>query len=134
IIDSPDFTHRIARRVREKAPQIPIVDYVCPQVWAWRPWRAHTMKRYLDHVLALLPFEPAFLERLGGPRCSYVGHPLAQQIDTLRPNADEAARRNARPPVVLALPGSRSGEIRSMAKVFGDALELANAQAGALEI
>ena len=52
IIDSPDFTHRVARRVRAKMPAIPIVDYVSPQLWAWRPGRARTMLRYVDHVLA----------------------------------------------------------------------------------
>lgn len=134
IIDSPDFTHRVARRVRAAAPDIPIVDYVCPQVWAWRPWRARAMRRYLDHVLALLPFEPSFLARRGGPPCSYVGHPLTQQIHLLRPNHEEASRRAAQPPVVLALPGSRNDEIRSMAATFGEALALASERAGPLEI
>ena len=78
IIDSPDFTHRVARRVRKLAPSIPIVNYVSPSVWAWRPGRARSMRRYVDHVLALLPFEPQAHERLGGPPCSYVGHPLAE--------------------------------------------------------
>ena len=59
IIDSPDFTHRVARRVRASDPKIPIVDYVSPSVWAWRPGRARAMLTYVDHVLALLPFEPA---------------------------------------------------------------------------
>ncbi len=68
IIDSPEFTHRVARRVRAAAPEIPIVDYVCPQVWAWRPGRARAMRRYVDHVLALLPFEPAVMRRLQGRR------------------------------------------------------------------
>ncbi|MFI4961144.1 MAG: lipid-A-disaccharide synthase, partial [Hyphomicrobiales bacterium] len=54
IIDSPEFTHRVARRVRAIAPAIPIVDYVCPSVWAWRPGRARAMRTYVDHVLALL--------------------------------------------------------------------------------
>jgi lipid-A-disaccharide synthase len=134
IIDSPDFTHRVARRVRAAAPPIPIVDYVCPQVWAWRSWRARTMRVYLDHVLALLPFEPAFLARNGGPPCTFVGHPLAQQIDELRPNAIESVRRSAPPPIVLALPGSRSGEIARMADVFGAGLALASEHAGALEL
>ncbi len=67
IIDSPEFTHRVARRVRARAPAIPIVDYVCPSVWAWRPGRARAMRAYVDHVLALLPFEPAAMRRLDGP-------------------------------------------------------------------
>ena len=134
IIDSPDFTHRVARRVRAAAPGIPIVDYVCPQVWAWRAWRAPRMRVYLDHVLALLPFEPAFLARLGGPPCTFVGHPLAQQIAELRPNETEAARRSEKPPLVLALPGSRRGEIGRMAGVFGEALAMCAENTGELEI
>jgi lipid-A-disaccharide synthase len=134
IIDSPDFTHRVARRVRAAAAHIPIVDYVCPQVWAWRPWRARAMRTYLDHVLALLPFEPEFLARNGGPPCTFVGHPLAQQIADLRPNDTEAERRAARPPLVLALPGSRRGEIARMAEVFGRAIAIAAEATGELEI
>ncbi len=75
IIDSPDFTHRVARRVRVRNPSIPIVNYVSPSVWAWRSGRARAMRRYVDHVLALLPFEPAAYRELHGPPCSYVGHP-----------------------------------------------------------
>jgi lipid-A-disaccharide synthase len=56
IIDGPDFTHRVARGVRSRSPAIPIVDYVSPTVWAWRPGRARAMVAYIDHVLALLPF------------------------------------------------------------------------------
>src|SRR5262249_42439174 len=89
IIDSPDFTHRVARRVRAREPGIPIVDYVSPSVWAWRPGRARAMRAYVDHVLALLPFEPAAHARLGGPPCTYVGHPLGEEIATLRPSAEE---------------------------------------------
>jgi lipid-A-disaccharide synthase len=122
IIDSPALTHQIARRVRKHAPAIPIVDYVSPSVWAWRPGRARAMRRYVDHLLALLPFEPAAHARLGGPPCSYVGHPLIEQIGDLRPNAHEAARRTADPPVLLVLPGSRSREIRLLMATFGEAL------------
>src|SRR5579862_8599998 len=85
IIDSPDFTHRVARRVRARDPAIPIVDYVSPSVWAWRPGRARSMRAYIDHVLALLPFEPDEYRRLRGPPCSYVGHPLIERLSELRP-------------------------------------------------
>jgi lipid-A-disaccharide synthase len=122
IIDSPDFTHRVARRVRARDAAIPIVDYVSPSVWAWRPGRARAMRRYIDHVLALLPFEPDAHARLGGPPCSYVGHPLIEQIDTLRPDAEEQARRDAKPPVLLVLPGSRRSEIGHHMAVFGETL------------
>jgi lipid-A-disaccharide synthase len=124
IIDSPDFTHRVARRVRAMAPAIPIIDYVSPSVWAWRPGRARAMRAYVDHVLALLPFEPQAHQRLGGPPCSYVGHPLLEQLDRLRPSPQEAERRLAEPPVVLVLPGSRGGEIRRLSAIFGQALAI----------
>ncbi len=122
IIDSPDFTHRVARRVRARDPAIPIVNYVSPTVWAWRPGRARAMRKYVDHVLALLPFEPEAYQRLRGPPCSYVGHPLTEQLSALRPNAQEAARRVGRPPVLLVLPGSRRSEIRHHMDVFGQAV------------
>lgn len=123
IIDSPDFTHRVARRVRAKNPAIKIVNYVSPTVWAWRSGRAAKMRDYVDHVLALLPFEPEAHQRLGGPLCTYVGHPLTEQIATLRPNNDEQIRRDAQPPVLLVLPGSRRGEIRHHMAVFGEAMK-----------
>ncbi len=122
IIDSPDFTHRVARRVRARAPAIPIVDYVSPTVWAWRPWRARSMRAYVDCVLAILPFEPAVYVKLGGPPCLYVGHPLIDHFAELRPNTEEAERRRATPPQVLVLPGSRSSEIRRLLAIFGAAI------------
>lgn len=133
IIDSPEFTHRVARRVRERAPHIPIVDYVCPSVWAWRPGRAVKMRAYVDHVMALLPFEPDAMEKLGGPPCSFVGHPLAERVGKLRPNELESRLRRANPPLVLVLPGSRAGEIRRMAPVFGSAIARLAEQYGAIE-
>jgi lipid-A-disaccharide synthase len=122
IIDSPDFTHRVARRVRARDPSVPIVDYVSPSVWAWRSGRARAMLGYVDHVLALLPFEPEAYRRLHGPPCSYVGHPLTEQIGLLRPGVDEQKRRDAPPPVLLVLPGSRRSEIRHHMAVFGETL------------
>lgn len=134
IIDAPDFTHRVARRIRKYAPQIPIVDYVSPSVWAWRPRRARFMRRYIDHVLALLPFEPEVHRKLGGPPCTYVGHPLVEQAEDLRPNGHEAARRNANPPVLLVLPGSRRGEIRRLIEPFRRTVELIAKQVWPLDV
>ncbi|MDE2579217.1 MAG: lipid-A-disaccharide synthase [Hyphomicrobiales bacterium] len=122
LIDAPDFTHRVARRVRAAAPSIPIVDYVSPTVWAWRPGRAARMRAYVDRVLALFPFEPAAHQRLGGPPCVFVGHPLVEQLDVLRPNEEERHRRAQKPFTVLAMPGSRRSEILRLAPVFGEAL------------
>ena len=134
IVDSPDFTHRVARQVRRAMPSIPIIDYVSPSVWAWRPGRARAMRAYVDQVLAILPFEPAVHAKLGGPPCSYVGHPLVERIAELRPNAEEAQRRLADPPLVLALPGSRPNEIRRLAGIFGETMERLRGRIGAMEL
>ncbi|MGZ3410911.1 MAG: lipid-A-disaccharide synthase [Xanthobacteraceae bacterium] len=134
IIDSPDFTHRVARKVRAAAPHIRIVDYVSPSVWAWRPGRARAMRAYVDHVLALLPFEPATHERLGGPPCTYVGHPVVEIANRLRPDEAARARREADPPLILVLPGSRGGEVRRMLPLFAKAVALAAERAGPFEL
>ena len=124
LIDVPDFSLRVAHCVRRRLPHLPIVKYVAPSVWAWRPGRARAMRPSVDLVLALLPFEPKVMRDLGGPPCIYVGHPLLGQLDALRPSPAEA-RAQATPPIVLALPGSRRQEIRRLGGVFGAALELA---------
>ena len=92
IIDAPEFTHAIAKRIRKRLPAVPIIDYVSPSVWAWRPGRARRMRAYIDHVLALLPFEPAAHVRLGGPPCTYVGHPLIERHAEIA-NADPGPLR-----------------------------------------
>lgn len=123
IIDSPGFTHAVAKRVRKAAPGIPIIDYVSPSVWAWRPWRAKGMRAFIDHVLALLPFEPDAHLRLGGPPCTYVGHPLIERLAELRPSNAENLRRETQPYSLVILPGSRRSEIERLMPVFGQALE-----------
>src|SRR5882672_3225990 len=92
------------------------------------------MRRYVDHVLALLPFEPDVHRRLGGPPCTYVGHPLAEAVATLRPGPEEAARRIAEPPLLLVLPGSRGGEIRRHLAVFGAAAGVVRDRLGAVDL
>ncbi len=126
IIDSPEFTHPIARRIRRRRPAIPIIDYVSPSVWAWRPGRARKMRRYVDHVLALWPFEPEVHERLGGPACSFVGHPLIERhpwIVALDPQP-LAARLGLAPdtPLIVVLPGSRTSEVSRLMRPFGETL------------
>lgn len=134
LIDSPDFNLRVGRRIRARAPGIPVIGYVAPTVWAWRAGRAPAMRRFIDHVLALLPFEPEAYRRLKGPPCTYVGHPLLEQVDALRPGAAEAARRASEPPVLLALPGSRRSEIRHHMTVFGETLGQLSARGAAFEL
>jgi lipid-A-disaccharide synthase len=134
IIDSPAFTLRVARMVHWFDRSIPIIDYVSPSVWAWHASRARSMSGYIDHVLALLPFEPDVHRKLGGPPCSYVGHPLIGDVSKLRPSEAEAQRRIADPPVVLAMPGSRSGEVARLAGVFGETLARVAERVGPVEV
>ena len=134
IIDSPDFTHRVARRVRAAAPSIPIINYVSPSVWAWRPRRAQAMRHYVDHLLALLPFEPQVHERLGGPPCTFVGHPLIERASELRPQAEDTLRRNSAPPILLVLPGSRRSEIRRLLNIFEQTIEVLAKDCGPFDV
>lgn len=124
IIDSPDFTHRVAKRVREALPDLPVVKYVCPSVWAWKEYRAQDMLGYVDHVLAILPFEPDVMRRLGGPPTSYVGHRLTADpllLETRRQRALRPLPASGAEKTILLLPGSRSSEISKLLPVFRDA-------------
>ena len=138
IIDSPEFTHPIAKRVRKRRPQIPIVDYVSPSVWTWRSGRARKMRPYVDRLLALLPFEPEVHARLGGPACTYVGHPLIERaawIDALD-TEKLRARLGLTPgvPVLAVLPGSRASEVSRLMQPFGEAVALLQRQIGPVEL
>lgn len=135
VIDSPDFTHRVARRVRAALPDLPVIDYVCPSVWAWKEYRARQMLDYVDHVLAVLPFEPAVMEHLGGPATTYVGHRLTADPSLLEARRQRAARaqdgrRDGR--TILLLPGSRSSEIVKLLPFFRDAADELVARNGAM--
>jgi lipid-A-disaccharide synthase len=124
IIDSPDFTHRVARKVRKALPDLKIVNYVCPSVWAWKEYRAKAMLDYVNLVLAVLPFEPEVMRRLGGPETVYIGHRLASAPDMLavrKARGDRAASGDEC--TILLLAGSRGSEVRKMAPVFALAAE-----------
>jgi lipid-A-disaccharide synthase len=129
-IDSPDFCFRVTRIVRKAAPHIPVVHWVCPSVWAWRPGRAAKMRAHIDKVMCLLPFEPRELEVLRGPPGVYVGHPLITQLAALRPQsqADVMAREAGGRPQVLLLPGSRRSEVSRLMEVFGAAASMIHDQ------
>jgi lipid-A-disaccharide synthase len=123
-IDSPDFCLRVLALVKPSNPGLKTVHYVAPSVWAWRPGRAEKMARVVDHVLALLPFEPPYMTR-AGMSCDFVGHPVTTQ--PVATDADAAAFRadygiGAKVPLILALPGSRKGEVARLGPVFGAAL------------
>ena len=127
-IDSPDFVLRVARIVRAARPDLRTIHYVAPSVWAWRPGRAAKMAHVIDHVLALLPFEPPYMTATG-MTCDFVGHPV---VSTSRASAAEAqafrADLGGGGPLVLALPGSRRGEVARLAPVIGGVLDRVRAE------
>ncbi len=123
-IDSPGFTLRLAARVQSLG--IPVIHYVAPQVWAWRPGRVREIARRVDRILALLPFEPPFFERAGIP-VTFVGHPVlesgADAGDAARFRAAHGLAAGER--VVVVMPGSRRTEVSRLLPVFGEALRRA---------
>jgi lipid-A-disaccharide synthase len=109
-IDSPDFCFRVARVVKAANPGQKTIHYVAPSVWAWRPGRAAKMAAFIDHVLALLPFEPPYMTA-AGMTCDFVGHPVvAEPLAIPQPQLA---------PLLLALPGSRTSEVTRLMPVFG---------------
>ncbi len=129
IIDSPDFSHRVARKVRKALPDLKIINYVCPTVWAWKPERASAMTAYVDHVLSVFPFEPEIVRRLGGPPLTYVGHRLiddpglqaAYEAQQARRNGKSSGKPSGKPQMCLLLPGSRRSEVTRLGPVLGAA-------------
>lgn len=115
-IDSPDFGLRVAALVKATRPRMRTIHYVAPSVWAWRPGRAAKMAKVIDHVLALLPFEPPYMTA-AGMTCDFVGHPVVSEPLA---TSTEVAAFAGEGPLLLALPGSRRGEVTRLAPVFGE--------------
>ncbi|NNK78763.1 MAG: lipid-A-disaccharide synthase [Litoreibacter sp.] len=122
-IDSPDFCLRVARKVKAAASAIKTVHYVAPTVWAWRPKRAAKMTKAIDHVLALFPFEPPYMEA-AGMGCDFVGHPVVAEPVASEEEAEVFRVKHGlgENPIILILPGSRMGEVGRLAPIFGEAL------------
>lgn len=122
-IDSPDFTRRVVRRVKDRS--IPRIHYVAPTVWAWRPWRAKGFARDFTHLLALLPFEAPWFEPAGLP-CSFVGHPVVESGADAGNGPAFRARHgiDSDSPLICVLPGSRRGEVSRLGGIFGEAIRM----------
>ena len=120
-IDAPGFSLRLAKRLAGEG--IPLIHYVAPQVWAWRPSRARHWAARIDHLLALLPFEPEFFREFD-VHCEFVGHPVIEGLEEM-PGNGAAFRRvygvNAGVPLLALLPGSRVGEASSLLPIFAQA-------------
>jgi len=125
VIDSPDFTHRVARAIKKRDPSIHTVDYVAPQVWASRAYRAKAMAHYFDLVLALFPFEVPFFEKYG-LKAAFVGHPVIERAAKV--TGGEVLRDRlgigADAPLLALLPGSRTSEIRFILPEFRETVKI----------
>ncbi|MEO1306611.1 MAG: lipid-A-disaccharide synthase, partial [Pseudomonadota bacterium] len=120
-IDSPDFSLRVAKILKAKRPDLMTIHYVAPTVWAWRPKRTEKMARVIDHVLALFPFEPPLMQA-GGMGCDFVGHPVVAEPQARVSDSRAFRAEFGEGPLLLALPGSRKGEVARLSSVFSDAL------------
>jgi lipid-A-disaccharide synthase len=121
-IDATSFCFRVERQL--KGEGIPLIHYVAPMVWAWRPWRARQIAGFLDHLLTLLPFEASYFERAGLP-ATFVGHSVVEEPAEKGDGATFRARHGipADAPVLAVLPGSRRGEVRRLLPIFEATLE-----------
>ncbi|MDG2248403.1 MAG: lipid-A-disaccharide synthase [Paracoccaceae bacterium] len=123
-IDAPEFCFRVAKKIKLSNKNIPIAHYVAPSVWAWRPNRAKKISEFVDHILALFPFEPRYFRDVG-IKCDFVGHPIV--TESLADEESVAEFKNeyslADDPIILCLPGSRKSEIDRLMPVFGETLE-----------
>jgi lipid-A-disaccharide synthase len=122
-IDFPDFNFRLMAALHRLG--IPVVYYVSPQLWAWRPRRMETMKRYVDRVLVIFPFEEDLYRREGVP-VEFVGHPLVDLVRVRQPRAAllHECGLNPAAPTVALLPGSRPNELRRIVPGIAASLPL----------
>ncbi|MGB9151971.1 MAG: lipid-A-disaccharide synthase [Alphaproteobacteria bacterium] len=135
-IDSPDFCFRVAKRVKKQShATIPLIHYVAPTVWAWRPGRAKKIAKFLDHLLAVLPFEPPYFTR-AGLDCTFVGHSIVEGDAAKGSNAIFRSTRNIAPdtPLLTVLPGSRTGEVTHLLPIFREVVQRLHAQHPNLQI
>lgn len=118
LVDYPDFNLRVARECRRRG--IPVVYYISPQVWAWRPKRVHQIAERVDQMLVIFPFEKDFYDRHGVP-VTYVGHPLVEQLGGIAPRSADVPKRPWR---IALLPGSRRMEVDVLLGPMLDAVAL----------
>ena len=123
-IDAPEFCFRVAKKIKELNKNIPIVHYVAPSVWAWRPNRAKKISNFVDHILALFPFEPRYFHDVG-VRCDFVGHPIVSETLADEESVTELKKvySLSDEPIILCLPGSRKSEIDRLMPTFGETLK-----------
>ena len=122
LIDSPDFNHRVAKKVKKYLPDVPIVCYVAPTVWAWRQGRAKKMSEYFDYLLSVIPFEVNFFEKYG-LKTSYVGHPFIEKVKNINDITFSEKYDLDKSKTIIFLPGSRKSEIERHSPVMVQAID-----------
>ena len=122
LIDSPDFNHRVAKKVKKYLPDVPIVCYVAPTVWAWRQGRAKKMSEYFDYLLSVIPFEANFFEKYG-LKTSYVGHPFIEKVKNINDITFSEKYDLDKSKTIIFLPGSRKIEIERHSPVMVQAID-----------
>ena len=136
-IDAQVFSAMLAKRVKRRAPDTALVQYVAPTVWAWKPWRAAAAAKIYDRMLTLFPFEPPYFER-AGLTADYVGHPVAERVASMPEDAGAALRVElgiaAKAPVLLVAPGSRQSEVSRLMVPFGEAVAALAGRLQGLEV
>ena len=110
IIDCPEFTHRVAKKVKKIRPHLVTINYISPTIWFWRQGRGRKMNKYISHILSIYPFEPALYDKLNGPPCTYIGNPLFENIISNKLNTKVARSKKS----ILFMPGSRKTEIEKL--------------------
>ena len=123
-IDAPEFCFRVAKKIKSLNSNIPIVHYVAPSVWAWRSKRAKKITKFIDHLMALFPFEPSYFHDVG-LSCEFVGHPIISENHVEDKSITEFKKEYCLKdqPIILCLPGSRKSEINRIMPVFGETLK-----------
>jgi lipid-A-disaccharide synthase len=125
LIDWPEFNLRLARRLKRDGHRV--VYYISPQIWAWRSYRIHAVKRHVERMLVILPFEKDYYER-NGVEVDYVGHPLLDSVNVTAPREEFCARHGLDPskPVIAMMPGSRHSEMKHILPPMVEAVKLLN--------
>ena len=122
LIDSPDFNHRVAKKVKRHLPDVPIVCYVAPTVWAWRQGRAKKMSKYFDHLLSVIPFEVNFFKKYG-LKTTYIGHPFIETVKKIDDTNFKKKYDLHDSKTIIFLPGSRKSEIDRHSPIMYQAIK-----------
>ena len=122
-VDSPDFTLRVAEKVKNNSPNIKTIHFVAPQVWVWREGRVKKIKKFIDHILLLFKFEKKYWEK-ENVSCEFVGHPLLENNKEDKIELNQVIKKNKA--IISVFPGSRDSEVKKLTPILLDFIKLMN--------